>query len=182
MPETRAFQILVDTATTIDDVITGMFLVNSVPARVLFDYGSNHSFMAIRFCDKLNMLVCMLPEPLEVEVGNGKTVPVTTYVSGISIEIDGSVFPLTCLVMPIPSFDVFLGMNWLSFHKSRIKCDKKMISFPMANVTHAIAQGEQGGCSHPLISMMMAKKSLEKGCELFFAYVIDIKKDKKDYH
>ncbi|XP_071728242.1 uncharacterized protein [Rutidosis leptorrhynchoides] len=169
----------VDAATTADDAITGMFLVNSTPAHVLFDYGANRSFMATRFCDKLNLPVSMLPESLEVEVASGKTVQVTTSVSGLSIEIDGSVFPVTCLVMPIPSFDVVLGMNWLSRHKASINCDKKIIYFPLAIGTCAVARGERGGFNCPLISMMKAKKSLAKGCDSFLAYVFDAKKEKK---
>ncbi|XP_071697435.1 uncharacterized protein [Rutidosis leptorrhynchoides] len=177
-PEARAFQMSVDATTTANDAITGMFLVNSTPARVLFDCGANRSFMATRFCDKLNLPVSMLSEPLEVEVASGKTVPVTTSVSGISIEIDGSVFPVTCLVMPIPSFDVVLGMNWLSRHKASIKCDKKIIYFPLADGTRVMARGEWGGFNCPLISMMKAKKSLANGCDSFLAYVIDAKKEK----
>ncbi|XP_071728102.1 uncharacterized protein [Rutidosis leptorrhynchoides] len=128
-PEARAFQMSVDAATTADDAITGMFLVNSTPARVLFDCGANRSFMATRFCDKLNLHVSMLPELLEVEVASGKTIPVTTSVFGLSIEIDGSVFSVTCLVMPIPSFDVVLGMNWLIRHKARNNIT--LLEYPM---------------------------------------------------
>ncbi|XP_071727623.1 uncharacterized protein [Rutidosis leptorrhynchoides] len=178
-PEARAFQMSVHAATTANDSITGMFLVNSTPARVLFDCGANRSFMAARFSDKLHLPISMLPEPLEVEVASGKTVPVTTSVSGISIEIDGSVFQVTCLVMPIPSFNVVLGMNWLSCHKASIKCDKKIIYFPLADGTRAVALGEWGGFNCPLISMMKAKKSLAKGYDSFLAYVIDAKKEKK---
>ncbi|XP_071687339.1 uncharacterized protein [Rutidosis leptorrhynchoides] len=178
-PEARAFQMSVDAATTADDAITGMFLVNSTPARVLFDCEANRSFMATRFYDKLNLPVSMLPESLEVEVASGKTVPVTTSMSGLSIEIDRSVFPVTCLVMPIPSFDVVLGMNWLSRHKASINCDKKIIYFPLADGTCAVARGERGGFNCPLISMMKAKKLLAKGCDSFLAYVIDAKKEKK---
>ncbi|XP_071695493.1 uncharacterized protein [Rutidosis leptorrhynchoides] len=147
-PEARAFQMLVDAATTADDAITGMFLVNSTPARILFDCGANRSFMATRFRDKLNLPVCMLPEPLEVEVASGKTIPVTTSVSGISIEINGSIF-------------------------------SKLFSFPLSDGTRVISRGERGGFGCPLISMMKARKSIVKGCDTFFAYVIDAKKEKK---
>ncbi|XP_071708691.1 uncharacterized protein [Rutidosis leptorrhynchoides] len=131
-PEARAFQMSVDVATATDDAITGMFLVNSVLARVLFDYGENRSFVSTTFCAKLNVPVSIINEPLSVEVGDGRTVPVTKFVSGITIDIEVSHFHVTCLVMPIPSFDVVLGMNWLSDHKASIKCDRKVISFSVA--------------------------------------------------
>ncbi|XP_071689328.1 uncharacterized protein [Rutidosis leptorrhynchoides] len=178
-PEARAFQMLVDTATETDDAITGMFLINSSPARVLFDCGENRSFMSVTLCDKLKLPINVLSEPLRIEVGDGRTVPVTTSVSRVTIEIDGNEFPMTCLIMPILSFDVVLGMDWLGHHKASIKCDKKIIHFPLADGTRAVARGDRGGFNYPLILMMKPKKSLAKGCDSFLAYVINVKKEKK---
>ncbi|XP_071740321.1 uncharacterized protein [Rutidosis leptorrhynchoides] len=81
--------------------------------------------------------------------------------------------------MPIPSFDVTLGMNWLSDHKANIKCDRKVISFPVAGGKRVVARGDHGGFCCPLLSMMKAQKSLAKGCDSFLAYVFDVKKEKK---
>ncbi|XP_071709325.1 uncharacterized protein [Rutidosis leptorrhynchoides] len=178
-PEARAFQMSVDTATETDDAITGMFLINSLPALVLFDCGANRSFVSVTLCDKLKFPINVLSDPLRIEVGDGRTVPVTTSVSGVTIEIDGNEFPITCLVMPIPSFDIVLVMDWLGRHKASIKCDKKIIHFPLADGTRAVAQGDRSGFNYPLILMMKAKKSLAKGCDSFLAYVIDGKKEKK---
>ncbi|XP_071739644.1 uncharacterized protein [Rutidosis leptorrhynchoides] len=177
--EARAFQMTVEAVTTTGEVITGMFLINSIPARVLFDCGANKSFMSLDFCVKLNLPVTVLPEPIRVEVGDGKITTVTTFVTGVSIDIEGKSFPMTCLVLPIPSFDIVLGMDWLSPLRASIKCDRKMISFRLADGTRVIARGERGGYSFPLISMMKARKSLSKGCESFLAYVVDGKKEKK---
>ncbi|XP_071709391.1 uncharacterized protein [Rutidosis leptorrhynchoides] len=111
----------VDTATETDDAITGMFLINSLPARVLFDCGANRSFMSVTLCDKLKLPINVLSEHLRIEVGDGRTVPITTSVSGVTIEIDGNEFPMTCLIMPIPIFDVVLGLDWLGRHKAKKK-------------------------------------------------------------
>ncbi|XP_071699425.1 uncharacterized protein [Rutidosis leptorrhynchoides] len=135
--------------------------------------------MSVTLRYKLKLPINVLSEPIRIEVGDGRTVPVTTSVSGVTIEIDGSEFPMTCLVMTIPSFDVVLGMDWLIRHKASIECDKKIIYFPLADGTRAVAQGERGGFNCPLISMMKVKKSLAKGCDSFLAYVIDAKKEKK---
>ncbi|XP_071727882.1 uncharacterized protein [Rutidosis leptorrhynchoides] len=178
-PEGRAFQMSVDDATATDDVITGMFLINFVPARVLFDSGVNRSFMSVTFYDKLNLPVEMISALLRVEVADGKMISVTTSVSRATIDIDGGFFPVTCLVMPIASFDVVLGMDWLSHNRASIKCHKKIISFPLTDGTRVVARGERSGFGRPLISIMKAKKSLAKGCESFLVYAIDTKKDKK---
>ncbi|XP_071714759.1 uncharacterized protein [Rutidosis leptorrhynchoides] len=178
-PESRAFKMSVDTATKTDDAITGMFLINSSPARALFDCGANCSFVFVTLCDKLKLPINVLSEPLRIEVGDGRTVPVTTSVSRVTIEIDENEFPMTCLIIHILSFDVVLGIDWLGLHKVSIKCDKKIIHFPLADGTRAVARGERGEFDSPLILMTKAKKSLAKGCDSFLAYVINAKKEKK---
>ncbi|XP_071700045.1 uncharacterized protein [Rutidosis leptorrhynchoides] len=96
----------VDTATATDDAITGMFLVNYLSARVLFDCGANCSFVSTTFCAKLNVPVSVINEPLSDEVGDGRIVPVTKFVSGITIDIEGNLFP------EIISFSV-VGGKWV---------------------------------------------------------------------
>ncbi|XP_071699427.1 uncharacterized protein [Rutidosis leptorrhynchoides] len=115
-PKARAFQMSVEAATDTNDAITGMFLRNVVQARMLFDSGANRSFMSTI-----------------VDMGDSRMVRVTLCVSGATIDIKGSLFLVTFLVMRIPSFDVVLGMDWLSNHKASIKCHKKIISFPLTD-------------------------------------------------
>ncbi|XP_071699986.1 uncharacterized protein [Rutidosis leptorrhynchoides] len=86
---------------------------------------------------------------------------------------------MSCLVLPIPSFDVVIGMNWMSLHKAHIKCDNKIVTFRLNDGTRVVARGERGGFCFPLISMMKEKKSLSKGGESFIAYVIDAKIEKR---
>jgi hypothetical protein len=38
------------------DVVYGMFLINSIPASVLFDSGASHSFVIKSFVEKHNIL------------------------------------------------------------------------------------------------------------------------------
>ncbi|XP_071689136.1 uncharacterized protein [Rutidosis leptorrhynchoides] len=68
--EAKAFQMSVKKATETDDVITD-------------------------FCAKLNLPATVMPEPVRVEVGDGKITPVTTFVTGDSIDIEGKSFPMT---------------------------------------------------------------------------------------
>ncbi|XP_071694829.1 uncharacterized protein [Rutidosis leptorrhynchoides] len=85
----------VEKATETDYVITGMFLINSIRSRILFDCGANKSFMSLDFCAKLNIPATVMPEPVRVDVGDVKITPVTTFVTGVSIDIEGKSFPMT---------------------------------------------------------------------------------------
>ncbi|KAD6455173.1 hypothetical protein E3N88_09879 [Mikania micrantha] len=66
-PKGRAFQISAEEAKVMSDVVTGTFLVNSIPAYVLFDSGANRSFVSIKFVHHPSFVLEKLPVPLEVE-------------------------------------------------------------------------------------------------------------------
>ncbi|XP_071687293.1 uncharacterized protein [Rutidosis leptorrhynchoides] len=104
-------------------VMPGLYLCLEINVMLCFDCGANRPFVSTTFCAKLNVPVSVINEPLSVEVGDGRTIPVAKCVSEITIDIEGSLFLVTCLVMPIPSSDAVLGMNWLSDHKATYVID-----------------------------------------------------------
>jgi hypothetical protein len=42
------------------EVVLGMFLINSEPASVLFDFGASHSFVTNQFVDKHNLPMSLM--------------------------------------------------------------------------------------------------------------------------
>jgi hypothetical protein len=48
----RVNHVAMETAQEAQDVVFGMFLVNSAPALVLFDCGASHSFISAQFVAK----------------------------------------------------------------------------------------------------------------------------------
>lgn len=53
-------------ADRVDDVVTGMVLLNSIPAFVLFDCGASHSFISGKFAIKLSKRPSWLDIPCRV--------------------------------------------------------------------------------------------------------------------
>ena len=47
-------------------VSEGMFLVNTLPAKILFDSGASHSFISHAFMGRLQLMPDILPYPLAV--------------------------------------------------------------------------------------------------------------------
>jgi len=70
----KAFQMTAEEARDATDVVTGTFLINSIPARVLFDSGANRSFVSMTFCKQFDMLASTLLDALVVEIANGGSV------------------------------------------------------------------------------------------------------------
>jgi hypothetical protein len=56
----------VEEAQEATDVVLGMFPVNSVPARVLFDSGASHSFVTQLFVDKSGLQPTHLKNTMSV--------------------------------------------------------------------------------------------------------------------
>ncbi|KAJ0956101.1 putative transcription factor interactor and regulator CCHC(Zn) family [Helianthus annuus] len=69
----RSFQLTAAEAKTEPDVVSGIFTINSIPARVLFDTGANKSFISHGFIRHPSFVLTKLSVPLEVEIGDNKS-------------------------------------------------------------------------------------------------------------
>ena len=76
------------------DVVAGTCLVNSVPARVLFDSGVNLSFVSMHFARLLHVTPRPLEGGFEVEVADDRKAWVGEVLEDCSIGIDGHCFPV----------------------------------------------------------------------------------------
>ncbi|HEY5235573.1 MAG TPA: hypothetical protein VIJ14_05305, partial [Rhabdochlamydiaceae bacterium] len=165
----RAFHMVADDARRDDEVILGTFLVNALPAYVLFDSGASRSFVSANFCAKFSMPRSLLEPVLEVEVAVGKPITVREKFDSCSIDIDGTVFPVSLIPLSIGVFDVVIGMDWLSMNRAEIICSKKLVRIPLSEGRFAFARGKMSDGGLVIISQMNAHKCLEKGCVAFLA-------------
>ncbi|XP_022868383.1 uncharacterized protein LOC111387969 [Olea europaea var. sylvestris] len=71
------------------DVITGMLPVSDVPAIVLMDSGSTHSFISTIFMDKIGSEFVKMNSILEVNTPSGEVVNTNQMVKDVKLEIEG---------------------------------------------------------------------------------------------
>nr|GEU81792.1 putative reverse transcriptase domain-containing protein [Tanacetum cinerariifolium] len=76
------------------------------------------------------------------------------------------------------SFDVVIGMDWLSKYHARIICDEKVVHIPIDGET-LIIQGDESKTRLSLISCIKTKRYISMGCQVFIAQVIEKKSDEK---
>nr|GEY10422.1 putative reverse transcriptase domain-containing protein [Tanacetum cinerariifolium] len=67
-PTARAYMMATEGDKVVRDVVTGTILVNSIPARVLYDSDASISFVSFEFSKNLSTPPNKLPFPLEVEI------------------------------------------------------------------------------------------------------------------
>jgi hypothetical protein len=108
------------------DVVVGMFLVESYPAKVLFDTGATHSFVSTSWVESHNIPIEPMIPPLRVNSVGGK-VQFDRICPNLRIEIRGIDFPASLVVMGTQGLDVILGMNWLHRNQATISCDKRTV-------------------------------------------------------
>jgi hypothetical protein len=117
----------VEEAQEATDVVLGMFPINSVPARVLFDSGASHSFVTQLFVDKSGLQPTPLKDIMSVQIP-GSITKASWNCLAVPIEIHGISFLANLIVLVTKGLEVVLGMNWMSCHQGVIDCAKKTIT------------------------------------------------------
>jgi hypothetical protein len=109
------------------DIVLGMFLVNSVPARVLFDSGASHSFVTEPFIRQSGMVPTLMERLMLVQIP-GSTAKTRLSYKGVPIVIQGELFEAELLVLGTQGLEVILGMDWMTKYQGIIVCARKAIT------------------------------------------------------
>ena len=92
-------------------MIQGTFLLFCLWARVLFDSGASHSFIAASCVRVLGLEVETLDEPLHVSSPIGTKAIIDRICRGCELEISGILLTVDLRVMDISEFEVILVMD-----------------------------------------------------------------------
>ncbi|GJW77609.1 putative reverse transcriptase domain-containing protein, partial [Tanacetum coccineum] len=109
------------------NVVTGTFLQKQHLARVLFDLGVDKSFISLSLASMLNILPITLDTTYDIEMADGNLVGTNTVIQGCTLILLNQPFKIDLMPIKIGSFDVVIGMDWLSKYHARIICDKKVV-------------------------------------------------------
>ncbi|GJU40882.1 putative reverse transcriptase domain-containing protein [Tanacetum coccineum] len=96
--------------------------------RTCYECGSTDHFKAA--CPKLNQA----QRPGETIKTNGQPRKnINKVIKGWKLEIEGHEFDINLIPFGSGSFDVIIGMDWLSNHKAEIICHEKVVRIPLLN-------------------------------------------------
>ncbi|KAI3814357.1 hypothetical protein L1987_19110 [Smallanthus sonchifolius] len=93
-------------------------------------------------------------------------------------ELNDHAFPINLVPMPLGSFDIIIGMDWLSNHHAEVICFEKCIRIPLPSGETLRVFGEKPCKGLKLMSCTTAEKYLRKKYVAFLAHVIQ--KDVKE--
>nr|GEX67840.1 hypothetical protein [Tanacetum cinerariifolium] len=125
------------------NVVTGTFLLNDHHASVLFDSDAERSFVSIEFTPFINISQVALNTSYDVELADGKIVSTNTVLRGCTLALFSHMFKIDLLPTRLGSFDVIVGMDWLSYHRAIIVCYEKIVRIPLPNGEIVEIHGER---------------------------------------
>ncbi|GJW32101.1 putative reverse transcriptase domain-containing protein [Tanacetum coccineum] len=160
------------------NVVTGTFLLNQHLARVLFDSGADKSFVSISLASMLNIPPITLDTTYDIEMADGNLVGTNTVIQGCTLILLNQPFKIDLMPIKLGSFDVVIGMDWLSKYHARIICDEKVVHIPIDGET-LIIRGDRSKTRLSLISCIKTKRYISRGYQVFIAQVMEKKSDEK---
>nr|GEX75784.1 hypothetical protein [Tanacetum cinerariifolium] len=113
------------------NVVTGMFLLNQHLVKVLFDSGADKSFVSISLASILNIPPITLDTTYDSEMANGNLVGTSTIIQGCTLTLLNQPFKIDLMSIKLDSFEIIIGMDWLSKYHAKIICDKKVVHIPI---------------------------------------------------
>ncbi|GJT22022.1 putative reverse transcriptase domain-containing protein [Tanacetum coccineum] len=154
------------------NVVTGTFLLNNRYATVLFDSGSDKSFVNTSFSHLIDITPVTLDTSYEVELADGRVAITNTILRGCTLNLLDHLFKIDLMPIELGTFDVVIGMDWLVDQDAVIVCGKKVVHIPVKNKT-LIIEGDRGTSRLKIISCIKASKYIERGHQLFVAHVTE---------
>ncbi|GJT96503.1 putative reverse transcriptase domain-containing protein [Tanacetum coccineum] len=136
------------------NVVTGTFLLNNRYAFVLFDLGSDRSFVDTRFSSMLDIDPVKIGASYEVELADGRVVSINTILKGCTLNLVNHVFEIDLMLIELVV---------------RIPYGNKML----------IVKSDKGVSRLKVISCIKARKYVERGFHLFLAHMTKNKSKEK---
>nr|GEW08984.1 hypothetical protein [Tanacetum cinerariifolium] len=112
-------------------VVTGTFLLNNRYDTALFDSGADKSFVFTNFSTIIDIEPVELDTSYEVELADEKLVSTNNVLIGCTLNLLNHSFPIYLMVIELGSFDIIIGMDWLSRYDAAILCREKKVRIPL---------------------------------------------------
>ncbi|GJZ44003.1 putative reverse transcriptase domain-containing protein [Tanacetum coccineum] len=134
--------------------------------------GFNKSFMSTSFSTLIDITPVKLDTTYEVELADWKIISTNIVLRGCTLNLVNQLFEIDPMSIELGTFNVIIGMDWLSECCAVIVCGDKVVRIPYNNKT-LIIKGDKGTSRLKVISYIKARKYIERGCQLYLAQVTE---------
>ncbi|GKA97332.1 putative reverse transcriptase domain-containing protein [Tanacetum coccineum] len=141
------------------NIVTGTFTLNNHFSTTLFDSGADYSFVSTTFIPLLGIEPKDLGFRHEIEIASGQLVEIDKVIKGCKLEIESHVFDIDLIPFGHGSFDMIIGMDWLSNYKAKIICQEKVVRIPLPDGKVLRVVGER---PEEKVRLLMSAKASDK--------------------
>ncbi|GJW56627.1 putative reverse transcriptase domain-containing protein, partial [Tanacetum coccineum] len=143
-----------------------------------FERRADKSFVSISLAYMLNIPPITLDTTYDIEMADGNLVGTNTVIQSCNLILLNQPFEIDLIPIKLGSFDVIIGMDWLSKYHARIICDEKVVHIPIDGET-LIIRGDRSKTRLSLISCIKTERYISRGYQVFVAQVMEKKSDEK---
>nr|GEU85961.1 putative reverse transcriptase domain-containing protein [Tanacetum cinerariifolium] len=164
------------------NVVAGTFLLNNRYAYILFDTSINRSFVSTTFSSQIDIAPIALDHQYNEEIADGRIIRLNTIIRDCTLNFLNHTFNIDLLPVELGSFDVIVGMDWLSKYDAVIACAEKLVCIPFGNEILTIrgeGSNERNESRLNIISYPKAQEYMSKGCHVFLANITSTKDEDK---
>ncbi|GJW38384.1 putative reverse transcriptase domain-containing protein [Tanacetum coccineum] len=149
-----------------------------VLVNVIFATRADRSFISISLASMLNIPSITIDTFYDIEMADGNLVSTNTVIKGCTLTLLNQPFEIDLMPIKLGSFDVVIGMDWLSKYHAKILCDEKVVHIPINGET-LIIRGDRSKTRLNLISCIKTERYISRGCQVFMIQVMEKKSDEK---
>ncbi|GJW50097.1 putative reverse transcriptase domain-containing protein [Tanacetum coccineum] len=139
---------------------------------------ADKSFVSISLASMLDIPPITLDTTYDIEMADGNLVGTNTVIQGCTLILLNQPFEIDLMPIKLGSFDIVIGMDWLSKYHARIICDEKVVHIPIDGET-LIIRGDRSKTRLSLISCIKTERYISRGYQVFVAQVMEKKSDEK---
>ncbi|GJX69388.1 putative reverse transcriptase domain-containing protein [Tanacetum coccineum] len=140
----------------------GTFLLNNCYASMLFDSRAGRNFVSSTFSALLDVAPSPLDTSYTVELADGRILEINVILRGSTLVLLGHPFDINLMPVELGSFDVIIGMDWLTKYHAVIVCDEMVVRIPYGDEVLIIRGDNYDGI---ITSKKTGDKSKEKWLE-----------------
>eukprot|EP00253_Pinus_taeda_P008664 PITA_08664 len=145
--------------------------ISNLTITVLIDPGATLSYVSPKIVERCKLQPVKFKNPWLVQLATGAKRRVTAKIKDCSFTTAGEPVMADLNVLPLGSYDILIGMDWLERHWSLVDSKTKVIYYKDQNGDRKEMQGIQRPVQIRPITATQLAKCIRKGCQM---YVIQV--------
>eukprot|EP00253_Pinus_taeda_P016846 PITA_16846 len=141
--------------------------ISNLTVSVLIDPGATLSYVSPKVVERCKLQPTKFKSPWLVQLATGAKRRVVSQIKDCSFTIAGQPVTADLNILPLGSYDILIGMDWLEKNWSLVDCKTKVIYFKDSLGNKKEMQGIKRSVQVRPITANQPVKCVRKGCQVY---------------